>query len=191
MPSVRSHIFDVFDQYSRLYKLRNETVGELSPELQKEWVEVNFTLESIFSGLYRPDAPYYERLQPASSHNLREKLPVQFLRVPTDMDVLCETSETFFSGRLQDVSLGGAYVHSPVSFRVDSPVRLTFCTFRVQKPLEVEGRVAWNNPGSLRKGNFPEGAGVQFTRRDRATEQKLEEYVYELVEDTLSRAHLI
>jgi Tfp pilus assembly protein PilZ len=188
-PAVQSHIFDVFDEYSRLYKLRNETVGGLSPELQKEWAEVNFTLESIFSGLYRPDGEYEE--EPAPPATLREKLPVKFLRVPTDADVLCETRDTFFSGKLQDISVGGAYVHSPVPFQIDSPVRLTFCTFRDQKPLELEGRIAWNNPGSLRKSHFPEGAGVEFTSHDNKVERKLQEYVYELVENTLTRANLL
>jgi len=61
MSATQSHIVDVFQQYTRLYKMRNENGGALSPELQKEWVEVTFTLDSIFSGLYRPDARPIER----------------------------------------------------------------------------------------------------------------------------------
>ena len=189
MPALQAHIYDIFQQYSRLYQIRNDAGGQLDPDQQKEWVEVTFTLDRIFSGLYRPDIRTQET--PATSGQIRQKVPVDFLRVPTEADVLCETKDNFFSGKLQDISVGGAYVHSPIPFRVDSPVRLTFCTFRDRQPLELEGRIAWSNPGGIRKHNFPEGAGVQFTNFDGGKKHQLEDYVYELVEDTLSRANLI
>jgi uncharacterized protein (TIGR02266 family) len=188
MTATQSHIVDVFQQYTRLYKIRNETGGRLSPELHKEWVEVTFTLDSIFSGLYRPDA----RPEVGSSpRRFRDRISVDFLRVPADADVLCETKDNFFSGKLQDISVGGAYVHSMVPFRVDSPVRLTFCTFRDREPLELEARIAWSNPGGVRKQALPEGAGVQFTNCDSRSRAQLKDYVYELVEDTLTRANLL
>lgn len=190
MPALESHIYDIFQQYSRLYRMRNDAGGQLSPELQKEWVEVTFTLDSIFSGLYRPDTQSSQDTK-VSPKTVRNKVPVDFLRVPTEADVLCETKDNFFSGKLQDISVGGAYIHSPIPFRVDSPVRLTFCTFRDRQPLELDGRIAWSNPGGIRKQTLPEGAGVQFTSCDAPRRDQLEEYVYELVEDTLSRAHLI
>ena len=87
--------------------------------------------------------------------------------------------------------MGGAYIHSPIPFRVDSTVRLTFCTFRDRQPLEVDARIAWSNPGGIRKHAFPEGAGVEFTNCDDPRRDQLQDYVYELVEETLSRAHLI
>jgi uncharacterized protein (TIGR02266 family) len=193
MTSTQSHIADVFQQYTRLYKIRNETGGRLSPELQKEWVEVTFTLDSIFSGLYRPDARPSEGAAVAAPapRRFRDKIPVDFLRVPADADVLCETSDNFFSGKLQDISVGGAYVHSMVPFRVDLPVRLTFCTFRDREPLELEARIAWSNPGGVRKHALLEGAGVQFTNCDTRSRAQLKDYVYELVEETLTRANLL
>lgn len=189
MPALEPQIYAVFTEYSRLYQVRNNRDGDLSPELQKEWIEVNFTLDSIFSGFYRPDANTDDST--GSAKNLKNKMPVEFLRVPTNADVLCETKDNFFSGTLHDISVGGAYIHTPVPIQVDSPVRLTFCTFRDRQALELEGRIAWSNPGGIRKNNFREGAGVQFTNCDEARRGKLQDYVYELVEDTLSRAHLI
>lgn len=189
MPALESHIYDVFRQYSRLYRTRNDGGGTLSPDQEKEWVEVTFTLESIFSGLYRPDRTT-ERSQDALAE-FRSRVPVEFLRIPTDADVLCETQDNFFAGKLQDISLGGAYVQASVPFRLDSPLRLTFCTFDDHQPLEIDGRVAWANPAGARKSSLPEGAGVQFTHRQDAHRAQLEEYVYELVEDTLARANLI
>ncbi len=190
MSTTQSHIVDVFQQYTRLYKLRNETGGRLSPELHKEWVEVTFTLDSIFSGLYRPDARPAESA-PASPSRFRNKLPVDFLRVPAEADVLCETRDNFFSGKLQDISVGGAYVHTMVPFRVDWPVRLTFCTFRDREPLELDARIAWSNAGGVRKQGLPEGAGVQFTNCDPRSQVQLKDYIYELVEETLTRANLL
>ena len=188
MQAVQSQIYDVFKQFSRLYRIRNDAGGQLTPELQKEWVEVTFTLDSIFSGLYRPGGTP-ESLEATVA--LRKSVPVEFLRVPTEADVLCETKSNFFSGKLQDISVGGAYVHSPIPFEVDSPVRITFCTFKDRLPLEVDGRIAWSNPGGIRKQTFPEGAGIQFTNCDDPKQTQLQDYVYELVEETLSRANLI
>lgn len=190
MPTLQAHVFDIFQQYSRLYEMRNRSGGRLSPEYQKEWIEVTFTLESIFSGLYRPEA-HAKDTTTVAAQSLRNKIPVDYLRVPTDADVLCETHDNFFSGKLQDISVGGAYVQTPIPFRPDSTVRLTFCTFRDREPLEIEARIAWNNPGSIRKQSFPEGAGVQFKAADGRTQAMLREYVYELVEETLTRANLI
>jgi len=190
MEVLQSHIYDIFQQYSRLYKVRNSHNGQLDPEQQKEWVEVTFTLDSIFSGLYRPEMK--PRNSPGRNDaHLRNKVPVDFLRVPSEADVLCETSDNFFSGKLQDISVGGAYIHSPIPFRVDSNVRLTFCTFRDRQPLEVDGRIAWSNPGGIRKHTYAEGAGIQFKACDPSMRTQLQDYVYELVEDTLSRANLI
>ncbi len=190
MPAVQAHIYDIFQQYSRLYQLRNRVDGQLTSKQQKEWVEVTFTLDSIFSGLYRPEVTM-EDLPTTSVEMLRSKVPVDFLRVPTDADVLCETLNNFFSGKLQDISVGGAYIHTPIPFRVDSTVRLTFCTFRERHPLEVEGRIAWSNPGGVRKNDLREGAGIQFTNCDQTQTAQIQDYVYELVEETLLRAHLI
>jgi uncharacterized protein (TIGR02266 family) len=196
MTALQSHIVDVFQEYSRLYKIRNETGGNLSPELQKEWTEVTFTLDSIFSGLYRPDGKPADGAASGDpgaqvARLFRQKVPVDFLRVPTDADVLCETHDNFFSGKLQDISVGGAYVQSVIPFRRDIPVRLTFCTYRDREPLELDARIAWSNPGGVRKRGLPEGAGVQFTSCDPRSRSQLLDYVYELVEETLTKANLI
>lgn len=183
-------IAQVFRQYSTLFQLRNLHGGQLEPKLEKEWQEVTFTLESIFSGMYRPKGDQ----RPEDKTNrlqLRAQLPIEYLRVPTEVDVLCETPVNFFSGRLQDISTGGAYVHAMVPFPEGSWLRLTFCTFRDELPLELEGRVAWKNPSGDRKNTLLEGAGVQFLNFEDRSRRRLQNYVYELVEDTLTKANLL
>ena len=122
---------------------------------------------------------------------LRSQLPIEYLRVPTEVDVLCETPLNFFSARLQDISTGGAYVHAMVPFPEGSWLRLTFCTFRDEMPLELEGRVAWKNASGGCKDTLLEGAGVQFLNFEEKSRGRLKNYVYELVEDTLTKANLI
>jgi uncharacterized protein (TIGR02266 family) len=190
IPTSSTQVVDIFRQYAKLYKLRNNLSGGLDPTLEKDWQEVSFTLESIFSGMYRPD-PDETGLLPAQKPGFRTIVPLDFLRVPTETDVLCETSNAFFSGRLQDISTGGAYVHASVPFELDSKVRLTFCTFREEMPLELDGRIAWSNPGGRFKRILLEGAGVQFVDCDGQLRSKLEDFVYELVEDTLVKANLL
>ncbi len=183
-------IVQVFKQYSTLFQMRNLQGGELDSRLEKEWQQIVFTLDSIFSGMYQPTASDQTAEKPGRS-DLRTQIPIEYLRVPTEVDVLCETPLNFFSGRLQDISTGGAYVHAMVPFPEGSWLRLTFCTFRDQMPLELEGRVAWKNPGAARKNTLPEGAGVQFLNFDEKSRGRLSNYVYELVEDTLTKANLI
>lgn len=190
IPTNSNQVIDVFRQYAKLYSLRNGSGGDLDSHQEKEWQEISFTLDSIFSGMYRPD-PSELSLRPALKPEIRTELPLNFLRVPTETDVLCETSNAFFSGRLQDISTGGAYVHASVPFEIDSKVRLTFCTFRDDMPVELESRVAWHNPGGKRKSHFLEGAGVQFVDCDGNLRQQIETFVYELVEETLIKANLL
>ena len=190
MATTSVPIVQVFKQYSTLFQMRNLQGGELDPRLEKEWQQVIFTLDSIFSGMYQPAASDQIAEKPPRS-DLRAQIPIEYFRVPTEVDVLCETPLNFFSGRLQDISPGGAYVHAMVPFPEGSWLRLTFCTFRDQMPLELEGRVAWKNPGAGRKETLLEGAGIQFLNFDEKSRGRLTNYVYELVEDTLTKANLI
>ena len=183
-------IVQVFRQYSTLFQLKNLHGGRLEPRLEQEWQELTFTLESIFSGMYQPQQGDHMGEKP-NRRQLRSQLPIEYLRVPTEVDVLCETPLNFFSGRLQDISTRGAYVHAMVSFPQESWLRLTFCTFRDEMPLELEGRVAWKNPSGTRKNTLLEGAGVQFLNFDEKSRDRLQNYVYELVEDTLTKANLL
>ena len=48
--------------------------------MQKDWVEVTFTPNSIFFGLYIPDTKSLDHIS-SSSEKLRNKLPVELLRV--------------------------------------------------------------------------------------------------------------
>jgi uncharacterized protein (TIGR02266 family) len=190
IPTSSDQVVDVFRQYAKLYSLRNGNGGNLDAHQEKEWQEISFTLDSIFSGMYRPD-PDEMSLQPVLTPEIRSQLSLDFLRVPTETDVLCETSNAFFSGRLQDISTGGAYVHASVPFQIDSKVKLTFCTFREEMPVELESRVAWHNPGGKFKNQFLEGAGVQFVDCDGNLRHQIEKFVYELVEETLVKANLL
>ncbi len=191
MIPTSSPVVDVFREYSKLYALRNSKGGSLDAGQEKEWKEIQFTLESIFSGMYQPGSNEPDFGPPSSKQSYRSTLPLQFLRVPTETDVLCETTTSFFSGRLQDISTGGAYVHATAPLGIDSRVKLTFCTLRNESPLEVDCRVAWSNPHGETKNCYLEGAGVQFVECDKTSKLQLEDYVYELVEETLLRANLI
>lgn len=185
-----SPVVNVFRQYAKLYAMRNSNSGFLDSGLEKEWQEIQFTLESIFSGMYQPSR-VDQNHQSVVKPDLRAHLPLQYLRVPTETDVLCETPESFFPGKFQDISTGGAYVHASVPLEVESRLKLTFCTFRDELPLEIVGRVAWNNPRAHRKRCYLEGAGVEFVRCDVNSLHQLEDFVYELVEETLVKANLI
>ncbi len=190
MSSASSPLVNVFQRYANLCDLRNNNDNDFSSSQEEEWREMCFTLESIFSGIYRP-APADKLESKPMMNELRDHLPIEYLRVPANADVLCETSDSFFAGKLQDISTGGAYIHASVPFQTGSRVRLTFCTFTDNMPIEFEGRVAWHNPGGMRKRRFLEGAGLEFIECSEDRRTRLHDYICELVEQTLLQANLI
>ena len=189
-PTTSAPVVDLFRNYARLYEMRNQQSGKLDATQDREWKDVTATLDNIFSGVYRPNPDDFQT-KSTTKAALRQNLPVDLLRVPAEADVLCETGKSFFSGRFQDISTGGAYVHSPVKLQQETPIRLTFCTFRSDMPLELDGRVAWTNPRGARKRTYLEGGGVQFVECDEPKRLRLRDYVYELVEESLFRANLL
>lgn len=87
MSTASIPIVQVFRQYSTLFQLRNLHGGKLEPRLEREWQEVVFTLDSIFSGMYQPQGD--ERMEDKPDRlRLRAQLPIKYLRVPTEVDVL-------------------------------------------------------------------------------------------------------
>ena len=179
-------MIDTFQEYARLYQLRNQMGGKLDPEQEARWRQVSANLEAIFAGTFRES-----QKGELDRAGLRGELPVDNLRVPTEADVLCELPDRFFSARLQDISTGGAYVNARAPFQPEGRLRMTFATFRDATPLELDARIAWTNPGGSRKPSLPEGAGVQFINCDDACRRRLQDFVYELVETALTRANLL
>ena len=58
-------------------------------------------------------------------------------------------------------------------------------------PMELEGRIAWSNPGGMRKRALLAGAGIKWVEFDKPNRTKIEGFIYELVEETLFRANLL
>ncbi len=173
--------------YLRLYQLRNLGHGRLEPRLENEWKEVSFTIDSVFSGLYRDSGPEGR----SRKVDLKKELPLDALRVPIETGVICDAGRGVFGATLRDLSTGGAYIQSTITLAEDSRVRLIFTTDPNRPPLEVEGRVAWTNRSGRRKANLPEGSGVEFLRFSDDSRIRIQDYVYQVVEQTLASANLI
>lgn len=177
--------------YLRLYHLRNLGHGRLEPQLENEWKELSFTVDSVFSGMYRDSGEEREPLGRPRKLDLRNELPLDSLRVPMETGVICDAGRGVFGATLRDLSTGGAYIQSTIPLGEHSRVRLIFSTGPDEPPIEVEGQVAWTNPASRRKPNLPEGSGVQFLRFSDDSRTRIRDYVYEVVEQTLASANLI
>jgi hypothetical protein len=178
----------ILRDYVHLYQLRNLGHGRLEPRLENEWKELSFTIESVFSGMYRDSIKELGPSRHTPSPDLRRELPLESLRVPVET-VICDVGCCRFAARLCDLSIGGAYLHSPVPLAEHTRVSLIF-PGRDLLPIEVEGRVAWTNHAGRRKPRLAEGSGVHFLGLRDDTRMRISEYVYDIVEETIASAHL-
>ncbi len=72
-PTTSTPVVDLFRQYARLYQLRNHSCGKLAPTDDKEWKELTVTLDSIFSGIYRPNSDEIETKPATRAALLRDR----------------------------------------------------------------------------------------------------------------------
>jgi CheY-like chemotaxis protein len=87
-------------------------------------------------------------------------------------------------GLTADISRGGLYIAVPNDGIPDDPVDLLFSLPRGGRNILVaaRGRVAWENRrGNLKKPNYPEGVGVEFTDIDPGMVVLIEQYLEEVL----------
>jgi CheY-like chemotaxis protein len=87
-------------------------------------------------------------------------------------------------GLTADISRGGLYIAVPNDSIPDDPVDLLFSLPLEGKAILVaaRGRVAWENRrGNLKKPNYPEGVGVEFTDIDPGMVVLIEQYLEEVL----------
>ena len=73
------------------------------------------------------------------------------------------------SGRLVTLSEGGAYVATPMALLRHAQLRLAIQIPEVERSVEVDAVVAWENRGQNRPSMQPEGYGMRFINIPRTT----------------------
>ena len=81
-------------------------------------------------------------------------------RIPVRWAVSIEAADGVRQGRMEDISLGGAFISCERPLRPNEKVLLTYRHH--SSKIEVVARVVWTNHESERERENPAGIGVKF-----------------------------
>jgi HD-GYP domain-containing protein (c-di-GMP phosphodiesterase class II)/uncharacterized protein YigA (DUF484 family) len=110
-------------------------------------------------------------------------------RVPLNVPVSVQTRAQNYSGKAEDVSVGGVYISMPdEGLGQGLTVKIEIYLPGVDKAVVASGRIAWVNNGERRpKPHYPAGCGVELTNYDDDSYSLMENYVelYEMKKQVL------
>jgi uncharacterized protein (TIGR02266 family) len=95
------------------------------------------------------------------------------IKIPVDYSSV----DAFFSEFSQNINEGGMFIHMEHPAELETPVALQFRLPGEDRPIRVEGRVAWI---SERKPDSPAGVGIEFQNLSPDTRQTINRIVRQL-----------
>jgi hypothetical protein len=103
----------------------------------------------------------------------------KFMRVPCQVDVRLRHGTSAVSGVVQDLGVGGVFVHTPLGLGVGESVDVEIARRpgQLDHGLKVHGTVAWNVDASPGR----RGLGIAFTIGDEGHERRLRRFTLELL----------
>lgn len=109
--------------------------------------------------------------------NIKDPVKRRYRRVPTDMNIdwKTKTANSWNISSMQDISIGGAFIRSPVMLPVGTPVVLGILAPGGQSKILIEGAVAWTSNSPIK-----EGMGIEFRTRDLGGKRLVREIIRRL-----------
>jgi len=92
--------------------------------------------------------------------NMSVKERRKYARIPVRWAVSIQAADGVRQGRMEDISLGGAFISCEKPPRLNQKVLLTYRDHSSE--IKVLARVVWTNPESERGRDKPAGVGVKF-----------------------------
>ena len=95
------------------------------------------------------------------------------LKIPVDYSSV----DAFFAEFSQNINEGGMFIEMDRPVDLDTPVQLQFRLPGEDRPIQVQGRVAWVSDG---KGEASAGVGIEFRNLDPETRDTINRIVRHL-----------
>jgi len=98
------------------------------------------------------------------------------LKIPVDYSSV----DAFFAEFSQNINEGGMFIEMERPVELDTPVQLQFRLPGEDRPVKVQGRVAWVSDG---KGEQSRGVGIEFQNLEGETRDTINRIVRQLRKD--------
>jgi uncharacterized protein (TIGR02266 family) len=83
-------------------------------------------------------------------------------RIELEVEVGLETENNFYTGLTQDISSGGIFVATGISYRVGDRMTIRFTLPGRPEPIVTEAEVRWLRDTRYMRTDFSEGVGLRF-----------------------------
>jgi uncharacterized protein (TIGR02266 family) len=83
-------------------------------------------------------------------------------RIELEVEVGLETEHNFYTGLTQDISSGGIFVATGLSYRVGEKMTVRFTLPGRKEPIVAESEVRWIRDSRYTKTDAPDGVGLRF-----------------------------
>ena len=83
-------------------------------------------------------------------------------RIELEVEVGLETEHNFYTGLTQDISSGGIFVATGLSYRVGEKMTVRFTLPGRKEPIVADAEVRWVRDSRYTRTDSPDGVGLRF-----------------------------
>jgi uncharacterized protein (TIGR02266 family) len=83
-------------------------------------------------------------------------------RLELEVEVGLESDHNFYTGLTQDISQGGLFIATRITYRVGDRIRIRFTLPGRPEPISAEAEVRWLRDPRAMRTDGPEGVGLRF-----------------------------
>lgn len=98
-------------------------------------------------------------------------------RIELEVEVGLETDHNFYTGLTQDISSGGIFVATGISYRVGERLVVRFTLPGRTAPIVADAEVRWIRDARFMRTDSPEGVGLRFVSLSNEAKQIIAEFL--------------
>lgn len=83
-------------------------------------------------------------------------------RIELEVEIGLETEHQFYTGLTQDISSGGIFVATGLSYRVGDRMTVRFTLPGRKEPIVTDAEVRWIRDSRFTRSDSPDGVGLRF-----------------------------
>jgi len=177
-------VIDLIAEYGDLTDRKIRCAGVLAPAEDVRWEELSVFFDMMMRqpGLYLPTEQ-----SPYTLDEIRDLL-TERLRVPTAGFAIVQHEEECYEARIENLSLGGAFLALPRLLDVGThPVLYLARADQIEDVLELKGEVIWSTERGIPRSGIPRGMGVRFIDVAPEVQVRIESMIAGSIQTQLAR----